>query len=298
MKDTILRAIDKNEHFRIFIARTTDMVEEMRRIHETSTTATAALGRLLTITSIIGSDLKNEQETVTINFRGDGPGGNIVAVSDWTGNARAAADNPNVDVPSREDGHLDVGAWVGNTGRISIVRGYHLKEPFIGVTEIVSGEIAMDMANYFFYSEQTPTVIDLGVLVNTDHSCIAAGGIFVQALPFAPTTEIERMAAACDQLGSVSDMIHRGMSPEDILHEYFDDFEPTILDEREVAYVCPCNREKMERAIASIPMSDRHQIAMEDGGAEIVCHFCNKKYWFTKEELLGDFDAEQRNNIE
>lgn len=285
MTDTLLRAIDKNEHFRLTIAKTTDMVEEMRKLHHTSTTATAAMGRLLTITSIIGSDLKNPDESVTINFKGDGPGGSIVAVSDWEGNARAAADNPEVDIPSRPDNHLDVGGWIGHSGRISIVRGYHLKEPFVGITEIVSGEIAEDIANYFFHSEQTPTVVDLGVLVDTDHSCIAAGGIFVQALPGATPEEIEEMAKACDELEAVSKMVHDGLSPMDILEKYFAQFEPKILDEKPIEYRCYCNRDKIERAVASIPKADREQIATEDGGAEIVCHFCNKHYWFSEEEL-------------
>lgn len=286
MKDYLIRAISRDGKFRFHIVDSTGMVEESRRLHNSSTTATAAMGRLLTMATILGIDLEDE-ESVTLNIKGNGPGGFLVAVSDKSGTARVSAQHPELDIPSREDGHLDVSGWVGNEGTLSVVRGYHLKEPFMGITKLVSGEIAEDFASYFFHSEQTPTVVSLGVFVETDHTVAAAGGLFIQAMPGVTDSDLDTLEGAIADLDSMTNMIRSGMSPEDILNKYFSALEPRILDTIEVKYECNCSREKMEKALASIPYQDLQEMAEEDGGAEVVCEFCNEKYRFSADELIA-----------
>lgn len=286
MKDYLIRAIDKDGKFRFHIVDSTEMVEESRRLHNSSTTATAAMGRLVTMATILGIDLA-EEDSITLNIKGDGPGGFLVAVSDKAGTARVSAQNPELDIPSREDGHLDVAGWVGNSGTLSVVRGFHLKEPFMGITQLVSGEIAEDFASYFFHSEQTPTVVSLGVYVETDHSVSAAGGLFIQALPGVEDADLIALENAIANLDTMTNMLRDGLKPEDILDKYFSDFEPRILDKVDVEYECNCSREKMEKALASIPDKDLEEMAEEDGGAEVVCEFCNEKYHFSADELLS-----------
>lgn len=293
MSDYMIKAIDGAGAFRLFIARTTDTAEEIRVTHKASPTAAAALGRLATITAILGADRKNEGESVTINFKGDGPGGSLVAVSDVPGEVRCSAEHPQADVPDRADGHFDVGAYVGK-GALSIVRGIPGMEPFVGITEIVTGEIAEDIASYFFYSEQKPTVVMLGVSVGAagrktedePYRVLASGGVFIQALPGASEEDIDRMEKAVSGLVPVTEMIGAGLSPEDILNQYFGELNPEVLETLPVRYHCPCNRERVSRILASLPESDRKEIAEEDGGCEVVCEFCNTAYHFTAEEVL------------
>ncbi len=287
MTDTILRAVDEKGCFRFHFAKTTDVVEELRRLHECSPTATAAMGRAATITAMLGMDLKSEGESITLQIRGDGPGSPVIAVCDRPGTVRCSSGNPSADVASRPDGHLDVGAWIGRDGQLAVIKGYELKDPFVGITELCSGEIAEDVAHYFYYSEQTPTVVMLGVLVERDRSCAASGGLLIQALPDADDADLQKMQEAVDQLPPVSELIQRGENPASILTHFFSAFAPRILDETEVRYECSCSREKMERVLASLPGKDVVEMAEEDGGAEIVCQFCNKKYPFSAEELMA-----------
>lgn len=285
MKDYILRAIDGTKSARIFIARTTDIVQEIRNIHKSSATGSAALGRLATMASLMGIDLKSKEDTLTLKTDGNGVGGRLIAVSDSKGNVRVTATNPQADLPTNEKGKLDVAGFVGREGQIAIIRDYGLKEPYSGLSQIVTGEIAEDFANYYFYSEQTPTVISLGVLVDTDLSIKAAGGIFVQLLPDASEEIISQLEEIVKVLPPISSLIDKGLSPEEILEKYFNKLSPQIISKVDVKYECNCSREKIEKALISIGKKDLQEIIEEDGHAQIVCDFCKKEYNFTKEEL-------------
>lgn len=285
MTDQILRAIDPTGHVRFFVAETTQMVEEMRHIHNASTTATAAMGRVLTMMSILSLGLENSGDSITVNIKGHGPGGYLVGLTDGVGEARVTAEFPEVDIPSRSDGHLDVGGWVGRDGTLSLVRGYGMKQPFSGLTELVSGEIAEDFASYFYQSEQTPSVISLGVLVEPDYHVSHAGGLFVQLLPDHTEADIDTLEAVVSTLPSMTTMLAEGLTPERILKEKFAAFAPQVLSTVEPHYVCHCSREKMHDALLSIDVADRRQMAEEDGGAEVICEFCRTPYHFSAEEL-------------
>ncbi|MCI6156509.1 MAG: Hsp33 family molecular chaperone HslO [Peptoniphilaceae bacterium] len=283
--DKVIRAVDRNQHFRFTIVDTTAMVEEMRRIHAASTTASAAMGRLLTMMVILSYHLGNEQESITVNIRGGGPGGYLVGLTDQPGKARVTAQNPTVDIPSRPDHHLDVGSWVGKDGTLSLVRGMHLKDPVVGITELVSGELGEDFASYFFHSEQTPAIVAVGVLVEPDYHVSHAGGIFVQAMPGATDEELDRLQSIADQMPSVTDLLRQGKTPEEILQDLFGSMNPAIMETGEPSYACSCSREKMHQALLSLPFSDRRVLAEEDHGAEVICEFCRTRYHFTEQEL-------------
>ncbi|MGF0039679.1 Hsp33 family molecular chaperone HslO [Peptoniphilaceae bacterium SGI.131] len=286
MKDYIIRAVDKDKSIRIFIGKTTNMVQEIRDRHGSSATASAALGRLATMASIMGLDLKSKNDSLTLRFDGNGVGGKLTAISDSSGNVRVTAQNPKADAPSKYQGKLDVSAFVGVSGSMAIIKDLGLKEPYTGLSNIVSGEIAEDFANYFFYSEQTPSIVSLGVLVDKDLSIRAAGGIFVQVMPGALDETITKLEAMVKELRPVSDLIDEGLSPEQILDLYFSDFEPEILAKEEVFYKCHCSRERMARGLISIGKKDLLEIAKEDGHAHIICDFCGNEYEFSEEELL------------
>ena len=285
MKDYILRAIDDTKTIRIFIARTTNMVQEIRDIHNSSATGSAAMGRLATMASIMGVNMKSEGDTVTLRTDGDGIGGKLIAVSDHLGNVRVTATNPQADLPSKRPGKLDVGGFVGKNGEIAIIRDFGLKEPYTGISNIVTGEIAEDFANYFFYSEQTPTVVSLGVLVDTDLSIKAAGGIFIQLMPDATDQVITKLEDIVSKLPSVSSIFDEGLSPEEILGKYFGQLNPQVVETMDVNYKCNCSQERIESALISLGSREIKDIIKEDGKAQIVCDFCWKEYNFNKEEL-------------
>ena len=235
---------------------------------------------------MMGADLKGENDQVTLKVNGNGPGGLLVAVADSKGHVRVTADRPEVDVPSNEaTGKLDVASYVGREGEIAIIKDYGLKNPYSGHSEIVSGEIAEDFAAYFYFSEQTPTVVSLGVLVDRDLSVLASGGLFVQVLPDTPEEEIIKLEEMIGRLKPISELIEENMSPEDILNEYFSGLNLTILGSQDVVYKCNCSRERIEQALISVPKEDIKEILEEDGQAEVVCHFCNTKYIFDDKDL-------------
>lgn len=285
MENYVIRAIDKKQNVRIFIADTTQLVQEIREIHESSATGTAALGRLATIAAIMGITSKNNDEKLTIKFDGNGIGGKLTSVSNAKGEVKIAASNPQADAPSKFPGKLDVGAFVGRSGNIAIIRDYGLKTPYTGMSDIITGEIAEDIANYFFYSEQTPTIVSLGVLVDTDLSVRAAGGIFVQVLPGISEEDLTKLENIAKNLEPCSKMINEGLTPEDILNKYFGELEPEILEKQELKYKCDCSRERIEAALISIGKKDLQTIIDEDGQAEVVCEFCNTRYLFDKDDL-------------
>lgn len=285
MKNYIIRAIDKSKSVRIFISQNTQMVQEIRNIHDSQATASAAMGRLATIASIMGYASLDDNQSLTIVFDGNGPAGKLRAVADENGDVKVTVTNPKVDVPSRYPGKLDVGAYVGRNGTLAVIKDLGLKEPYTGISNIITGEIAEDLANYYFYSEQTPSIISLGVLVDTDLSIKAAGGIFVQVLPEISDEELDQLQNIANNLKPVSELISEGKRPEEILEEYFSEFEPEILEKHEVNYKCDCSRDRIRTGLISIGKKDLAEIIEEDKEAEVICDFCGKVYHFDEEEL-------------
>lgn len=285
MKNYIIRAIDKSKSVRIFISQNTQMVQEIRNIHDSQATASAAMGRLATIASIMGYASLDDNQSLTIVFDGNGPAGKLRAVADENGDVKVTVTNPKVDVPSRYPGKLDVGAYVGRNGTLAVIKDLGLKEPYTGISNIITGEIAEDLANYYFYSEQTPSIISLGVLVDTDLSIKAAGGIFVQVLPGISDEELDQLQDIANNLKPVSELISEGKRPEEILEEYFSEFEPEILEKHEVNYKCDCSRDRIRTGLISIGKKDLAEIIEEDKEAEVICDFCGKVYHFDEEEL-------------
>lgn len=264
----------------------TDIVAEIEKIHKTSAVVTAALGRLTIAASLIGNGLKGADDSVTIRMDGGGATGCLIAVSDSHGNVKSYVSNPIVEIPLNKYGKLDVAAAVGKDGRISVVKDLGLKEPYVGQVPIVSGEIAEDIANYFAVSEQIPTVCGLGVLVNPDLTVKAAGGYLIQLLPFADESCIDKLEANVNTLQPVTAMLDSGMSAEDIAKRVLEGLEPDLLDEFEVFYKCDCNKSRVEKALISLGREELEQMAQEEEQIEVCCHFCDKKYNFTKDEII------------
>ena len=238
MQDYIVRAISKDGYIKAAAIVSTGLVERARRIHQTTPTATAALGRVLTAASIIGNTQKAEHGSVTLQFRGGGPLGTIMAVSDSRGNVRGYVQNPHVTLLEKYRGKLDVGAAVGTDGMLTVIRDLQMKEPYVGSVELVSGEIAEDITNYFAQSEQIPTACALGVLVDVDQSVKVAGGYLVQLLPGAPDSVIDRIESGIQDTGAVTAALDKGMTPQQILESVLPDFELEFLEEDPVAYQC------------------------------------------------------------
>lgn len=283
--DQMIRATDQNDVFRFFIAKTTDTVETMRQIHKTSPTATAALGRLSTMGLLIGADLKGERDQVTLKIKGDGPAGLMLAVANPFGQVRATMDHPNVDVPPKNASKLDVGALVGRNGTLAVIRDYGLKEPWSGVADLVSGEIAEDFAHYFAISEQQPSAISLGVLVGKEGEVSSAGGLVIQPMPFAKEAEIVQIEALIKEMPPISSLFESEYSPTDILEKYFGSLGIKIHSKTPLEYRCNCSREKITRALITLGREELLDMAEVDGGAEVICHFCNTNYQFTDLDL-------------
>ena len=283
--DTLVRGSSMDGTIRIFCAVTTDMVNEAHKIHGTYPVATAALGRLLTGAALMGATLKNKSDSITLQVRGDGPLGALTAVTDSRSHVRGCVDDPLVERPLNAKGKLDVGGGVGH-GTLSVIRDLGLKEPYIGQVPLVSGEIAEDLTAYFASSEQVPTAVALGVLVDTDNTAIAAGGFIVQMMPGSTDEMADKLEKTLNELPPVTTMVHDGMSAADMLFKLCDGFD-MLMDNNVVhpEYECKCSRERMEKALISLGKKELRDIIDEQGSAELVCHFCNSKYNFTKEEL-------------
>ena len=282
----ILRGTSKNHGIRIFAADTTSMVEEARRLHNTSPVASAALGRALTASSIMGIMMKGDNDKLTLSINGKGPLGTIVCVADSKGTVKGYVSNPLVDIPSRADGKLDVGSAVGINGLVTIIKDMGMKEPYTGQYPLVNGEIAEDLTAYYAYSEQQPSAIALGVLVDVDYSIKAAGGFIVQLMPEAEEKDIDILEKNLSQITSVSHLIDEGKIPEDLINLVLKDLEPIIYEKIPVSYKCDCSRERIEKALISIGKKDLDEIIKEDKLAEISCHFCNTVYHFNEAELI------------
>ena len=281
----VLRAISENGGVVMTAIDSTDVVARAEQIHESSAVVTAALGRLLTAASIMGCGLKGKEQSVTLRLSGGGPAGNVIAVSDAWGNVRGTVSQPVVELPLNPYGKLDVGGAVGRDGTLTVIRDTGMKDPYVGSVPLVSGEVAEDVTAYYAASEQVPTACALGVLVNPDLTVRAAGGFLVQLLPGALEEEIEQLEGNLKELPSVTRMLEGGMSLEQIIERVLDGFAPNILDEFPVEYRCNCSRQRVEKALLSLGNEELQEMIDEGEPVEVCCHFCERKYNFTQEEL-------------
>lgn len=284
MEDYIIRATAANGQVRAFAATTKTMVEEARKAHETSPIATAALGRLLTGAVMMGSMMKNDTDILTINVRGDGAMQGLTVTADSKGNAKGYVIEPMVILPANAQGKLDVGGAIGR-GYLNVIKDIGLKDPYVGKVALVSGEIAEDLTYYYAISEQTPSSVALGVLMSKDNTVDQAGGFILQMMPGASDEIIDKLEAKLSGISSVTSMLSKGMSPEDILNELLGDMELVIMDRMPAQFYCNCSKERVEKALISIG-KDEIQAMVDDGEPiELKCHFCNKGYEFSISEL-------------
>lgn len=285
MKDYVIRATAGDGQIRAFVATTRNLVEEARSLHETTKVATAALGRTLTATSMMGLMMKNENDKVTVIIKGGGPIGTILVTSDSKGNVKGYVTNPNVEVENYPNGKLNVAGAVGTQGHVKVIKDIGLREPYNGSYPLVSGEIAEDFTHYFALSEQTPSVVSLGVLTRADE-VEHAGGFIVQLMPDAEEENIAKLEQNIGKLSSITNMLKEGNTPEDILGIVLEGLNPKILDKCEVKFECECSKEKVKNALVAIGKTALAEIIEEDKKAEIGCQFCNRKYNYTEEELI------------
>lgn len=279
-KDYIVRASLANDSVRAFAISSTHLVAEARERHRTLPVVTAALGRLLSAGAIMGSMMKGDKDIVTISLKGDGPAGYITVTADSHGHVKGFPGNPNVDIPRKYAGKLDVGTAVGR-GLLTVSYDLGLKEPYSGQVEIQTGEVAEDLAYYFTVSEQLPSAVGLGVMVDTDSSVKHAGGFIVQLLPDAPEDVIELMEKKLANLEPVTTMMEQGMTPEEMLLHIFEGVDIEFTERHDVKFYCDCSKEKVKRALAAISDKDLQDIVNDDEDIEVKCFFCNTAYKFS-----------------
>ncbi|MBQ3225480.1 MAG: Hsp33 family molecular chaperone HslO [Clostridia bacterium] len=280
----IIRAIDEWGAVRVTFADTTDIAKKAQSIHHTSPVATAALGRTLTMAAIMGSQLKSPDNSVTLLIKGNGPLGSILSVADGNGMVKGYVQNPLVDIAKKPNGKLDVAGAVGN-GMLSVTKDLGMKEPYTGQVPLTSGEIAEDFTYYFATSEQTPTAVGLGVLVDRDYTVKRSGGFMVQLMPAAMEEDIDRVEKNVSKISSVTQMMEDGMSAEDMIGALLEGFEYQFLDESEYEYRCDCSMDKIKRALISLGAKELTDIIENDGKAELTCQFCPEVYTLGKDEL-------------
>lgn len=281
----ILRAIDETETIKISVAITTDVVEEAARIHKLSKTTSAALGRVLTAAAIIGSWQKNEKDSITLSIKGNGAAGSIVATCKNDGFVKGYVTNPMADLPIREsDGKIDVAGIVGE-GNLTLTIDTGMKKPYTGTVNLTTGEIAEDLAVYFLQSDQVPSAVGLGVLVDIDYSIKAAGGFIIQLMPDATEEQISKLEENLKGLPSVTSILDQYHDAEKLIEILMKDIDFKILEKRDIAYKCNCTREKVEDAIVSVGPKEIEEILREDKKAEVSCYFCDKVYNFEEEDL-------------
>lgn len=284
-QSTILRAMTRDGSARIHVINSTAIVNEAINFHQTMPTATAALGRVLTAASIMGCMLGNKENTLTLSFRGDGPAGIIIAVSDYSGNVKGYIQNPEADVPKKPNGKLDVGGAVGS-GLLTVARDLGEGDPYVGMIEIKSGEIAEDIAAYYAESEQIPTLCALGVLVDRDLTCKAAGGVMIQLLPFADNQIISQLEKNVQSLTNISAQFDKNLTNTQIAEIALTNIPFDIFDETEVRYRCDCSKARTEKVLISLGIDEIESLFAENRKnnqpeqIELSCHFCNKKYQF------------------
>ena len=285
MKDYLVRGMSMDGFVKVVAIRSTELVQRGASIHGTTPNATAALGRCLTAASMMGNMQKVENGSMTLQVRGGGPIGTITVVSDPQGNVRGCVTEPNVPLIEKYPGKLDVGATVGTDGTITVIRDLQMKEPYVGSTELISGEIGDDVTAYFVQSEQTPTACALGVLVDRDCSVKVAGGYLIQLLPGAPDETIDTLERGIKRAGAVTPMLEAGMTPEDILGQVCGELGVVFMETTEVEYKCYCSRERVEGALISLGRKELEEIAAEGKTFPVECQFCDTIYAFTPEDV-------------
>jgi len=289
MRDEIVRAITGDGYVKAVAVTGREIVERARLMHTLPPMATAALGRTLLGASMLGDMLKTDKGSVTLQIKGGGPLGTILAVSDHVGNVRGYVQNPNVDIIEKQEGKLDVGAAVGGehveAGTLTVIKDVGMKEPYVGTIGLWSGEIADDLAMYFVESEQIPTVCALGVLVGVDQSVTSAGGYIIQLLPGATEEIITKIEEGVHRVGSVSAALEGGMSAEELIKAVLSDFDVQLLEKRSVEYRCYCSRDRVTRALVSMGREEMEALIEEQGQADLTCQFCDAIYHYSKEEL-------------
>ena len=283
--DKIVRAISSDGLVQAAAICSRDLTERARQIHNASPVATAALGRALSAASLMGNALKGQGASVTLQFKGGGPLGTLLVVSDAEGNVRGYAVNPQTDLPLRPDGKLDVGTAVGSEGTLTVIKDLNMREPYVGTVDLLGGEIAEDVAAYFVESEQIPTACGLGVLVDRDRSVKAAGGYLIQLLPGAGEDTIVKVEGGIMAAGSVTSFLEKDDDPEHLLRHVMSDFDLKVFDATEVEYRCYCSCERVARALVALGREEVENIIREQGGCEMTCQFCDAVYKFTAEDL-------------
>ena len=284
MNDYMIRATAADGQIRAFAATTKEMVETAKNAHNTSPIATAALGRLMTAAAMMGSDLKGDGELLTLRIEGDGPIGGLLVTADGKGDVKGYAFNPDVMLPPNAQGKLDVGGSLG-LGVLSVIKDIGLKEPYVGQTQLITGEIAEDLTYYFATSEQVPSSVALGVLMNKDNTVRQAGGFIIQLLPGASDEIIDRLEAKLSGISSITSLLDAGKTPEEILTDILGEFGLEILKKMPVQFHCDCERSRVEKAIISIGRKEIQDMIDEGKEIEVNCQFCNKHYKFSVDEL-------------
>lgn len=284
MKDYLVKALACEERVRVYICSSTHLVEKARQNFDLWPTSAAALGRTLSIGSIMGSMLKSEKEQLTIRINGGGPIGTILVDAYQDGHVRGFVSDPHIMLQYNDTGKLAVGTAVGTNGYLEVIKDLHMKENWSGTVALQSGEIGDDFAYYFTASEQTPSAVSVGVLVNTDNSIMAAGGLLIQMLPDATEEDIVKVEGVVSNMKHISTLLQEYDSLEDILHSLFDDVK--VLSTQEIEFRCHCEKATMKRVLTTLSKEERKQIIEEDHGCEITCNFCGEKYYFTEEELI------------
>ena len=284
MNDYMIRATAADGQIRAFAATTKEMVETAKNAHNTSPIATAALGRLMTAAAMMGSDLKGEGELLTLRIEGDGPIGGLLVTADGKGDVKGYAFNPDVMLPPNAQGKLDVGGSLG-LGVLSVIKDIGLKEPYVGQTQLITGEIAEDLTYYFATSEQVPSSVALGVLMNKDNTVRQAGGFIIQLLPGASDEIIDRLEAKLSGISPITSLLDAGKTPEEILTDILGEFGLEILKKMPVQFHCDCERSRVEKAIISIGRKEIQDMIDEEKEIEVNCQFCNKHYKFSVDEL-------------
>ncbi|MEA1961069.1 MAG: Hsp33 family molecular chaperone HslO [Bacillota bacterium] len=277
-EDRLLKVVDKEKHIRIFLATTQNLVEEVRTRHNTSATASAALGRVLTAALLMGSDMKGEKDALTLRINGNGLAGTILATADSKGHVRGFISNPSADLPSKSPGKLAVGELVGKDGNLEVIKDLGLKQPFIGTVALENGEIAEDLTRYFMDSEQIPSLVSLGVLVAPDLTIQAAGGLIVQALPGADDHVLEILENNIFQMGSISNMMESVICLEDVVKRIMEGLDYSIIGEENLSFQCICSQERLGGILAGLSQEELDETYSEQDEIEVTCNFCNEVY--------------------
>lgn len=285
MADHLIRAMTKDGWVKAVAIDGKHFVERARQIHDTTPTATAALGRTLCAASMLGNMQKTENGSITLQFKGGGPLGTVLAVSDWQGNVRGYVQNPHITLLEKYAGKLDVGAAVGTDGMLTVIRDLQMKDPYVGSVQLVSGEIGDDVTAYLVQSEQTPSACALGVLVDTDCTVKVAGGYILQLLPGAPEEVIDRLEIGIQNAGAVTAMLDRGLTPKEMLETVMEGMELEFFEESPVEYRCYCTRDRVESTLISLGKKELNEIAEEGKDIQVECQFCDTEYKFTPAQI-------------